>query len=133
MESVISSSRITRPDNAARFPQAVELFRRAAALGNADAAYNLGVCLRRGLGVRPDTQAAERSYRAAAERNHVSAQLALGDVISESATTDAGWLEAAQWYGRAADSGNAPAKARLAEIQESRLCPETNDTAAGQG
>ena len=38
-------------DNEARFPQAVELFRRAAELSNVDAEYNLGVCLRRGLGV----------------------------------------------------------------------------------
>jgi TPR repeat protein len=111
------------PENAARFPRAVELFRRAAAQGNIDAEYNLGVCLRRGFGVGPDAQAAERSYRAAAERNHVSAQLALGDLIAESATTDAEWLEATHWYRLAADSGNAAANARLAELQEGRLCP----------
>ena len=61
---------LENPEEAARFPQAVELFRRAAAHGNIDAEYNLGVCLRRGLGVAPDAKAAERSYRAAAERNH---------------------------------------------------------------
>jgi TPR repeat protein len=111
------------PDNAARFPQAVELFRRAAVQGNVDAEYNQGVCLRRGLGVAADAKAAERSYRVAAERNHVSAQLALGDLIAERATTDTEWLEVIHWYRLAADSGNAAAKTRLEEIQDSRLRP----------
>jgi TPR repeat protein len=107
------------PENAARFPLAVELFRRAAAQGNTDAEYNLGVCLRRGLGVKPDAKAAERSYRAAAERNHVSAQLALGDLIAERAATDAEGFEARLWYRLAADRGHAAAKARLAEVEGS--------------
>ena len=64
--------------------------------------------------------AAERSYRAAAERNHVSAQLALGDLIAERADTEAERLEAIHWYRRAADSGNEAAKMRLSEMQENR-------------
>ncbi len=109
------------PDQAARFPRAVELFERAAAKGNTDAEYNLGVCLRRGLGVRQDAKAAERSYRTAAERNHVSAQLALGDLVAERAATEAEWLEATHWYRLAADSGNAAAQTRLAEVQGGRF------------
>ena len=112
------------PDNAARFPRAVELFRRAAALGNTDAEYNLGVCLRRGLGVQVDANAAEHRYRLAAERNHVSAQLALGDLIAERATSDTQRLEeATYWYRLAADGGHAAAKTRLDEIEETRLGP----------
>ena len=114
-DGVARRSHLENPEEAARFSQAVELFRRAAAHGNTDAEYNLGVCLRRGLGVAPDAKAAERSYRAAAERNHVSAQLALGDLIAESAATDAERLEASHWYRLAADSGNTMAKQRLTE------------------
>ena len=99
--------------------------------GNTDAEYNLGVCLRRGLGVGPDSRAAERSYRTAAERNHVSAQLALGDLIAERAATDAEWLEATHWYGVAAESGNPAATTRLAEIQASRPPSAIKHNAAG--
>jgi TPR repeat protein len=56
---------------------AADLFRRAAAKGNVDAQYNLGVCLRHGLGVRRDDAKAERLYTAAAQRGHVLAQQAL--------------------------------------------------------
>jgi TPR repeat protein len=115
------------PEESARFPEAVDLFRRAATQGNADAEYNLGVCLRRGLGIAVDDKAAEHFYRSAAERNHVSAQLALGDLIAQSATSDVQWLEAARWYRMAADNGNAPAKGRLLQMQARReVVPAAN-------
>jgi TPR repeat protein len=109
---------LENPANAMRFPEAVELFHRAAMLGNSDAEYNLGVCLRRGLGIEQDADAAERIYRAAAEQNNISAQLALGDLIAERATTEDEWLEAANWYRLAADNGHASAPARLVEIKK---------------
>ncbi|HVN64654.1 MAG TPA: tetratricopeptide repeat protein, partial [Candidatus Binataceae bacterium] len=104
-------------DNRARFPRAVELFRRAAERGNADAQYNLGVCLRQGWGVPADIAAAERSYRSAAERNQVSAQLALADLIAARATSDDERLEAMHWYRLAADNGNKVAKLRVGETR----------------
>jgi uncharacterized protein len=75
------------PAQSARFSRAVELFRQGSALGNADAEYNLGVCLRRGFGIAPDREQAERHYRNAALRGHESAQLALGDLIAQNAAT----------------------------------------------
>ncbi len=116
---------LASPENAPRFPQAVALFRRAKGKGNTDAEYNLGVCLRRGLGVIPNNKAAERHYRAAAERNHVSAQLALGDLIAERAATDAEWLEADHWYRLAAASGNNHAQARLTGVEQRRSLSTT--------
>ena len=56
---------------------AAELFRRAAVKGSIDAQYNLGVCLRHGLGVRRDDAKAERLYAAAAQHGHLLAQQAL--------------------------------------------------------
>jgi TPR repeat protein len=56
---------------------AAELFRRAAAKGNIDAQYNLGVCLRHGIGLRRDDGRAERLYSAAAQQGHLLAQQAL--------------------------------------------------------
>jgi TPR repeat protein len=102
------------------YPEAVELFRRASAQGNVDAEYNLGVCWRRGWGVVADDTTAEQHYRAAAERNHVSAQLALADLLAARAANEVEWTEATRWYRMAADSGNDAARARLAELQETR-------------
>jgi hypothetical protein len=112
----------------ARFPEAVELFRQAAAQGNTDAEYNLGVCLRRGWGIAPDRKEAERHYRSAARRNHESAQLALGDLIAEAAANDTEWHDAIHWYQLAAERGNSAAKARLTEIEKHRLRSPVNIT-----
>jgi uncharacterized protein len=101
----------------------VELFRRAAEQGNVDAEYNLGVCLKRGLGVPADSSAAERSYRSAGERSHASAQLALADLIAARATTDEERLDATRWYRLAADNGNELAKMRVGDP----LIPETEE------
>jgi len=106
------------PAATAHFPVAVELFRRAAAQGNLDAEYNLGVCLRRGLGVAADVEGAERSYRSAAQRNYVPAQVALADLIAERATSNAAWAEAAECFRLAAESGNPVAMTRLAQLHE---------------
>jgi hypothetical protein len=111
---------LQNPVSADLYPEAVELFRRAAAQDNVDAQYNLGVCWRRGWGVAADDTTAEQHYRAAAERNHVSAQLALADLIAARAATEADWTEAARWYRMAADGGNDAARARLAELQKTR-------------
>jgi len=54
-------------------------------------------------------------------------------LIAERANTDAEWLEATHWYRLAADSGNAAANTRLAEVQESRLSSVMKHNAAGQG
>jgi TPR repeat protein len=112
---------LEHPEDKTKSPRAFELFRIAALQGNTDAEYNLGVCLRRGFGVAPDREQAERHYRSAASRGHESAQLALGDLIAENAASEAQWRDARHWYRLAADQGNAAAKARLADIEASRL------------
>jgi TPR repeat protein len=111
-------------------PQAVELFRRAAASGNIDAQYNLGVCLRRGLGVASDDIEAEQLYSSAARQGHRSAQLALAALKAQSATTEAGWQEAAHWYRLAADAGHPAAVVSLAQLYESGRGVERDRAAA---
>jgi hypothetical protein len=97
----------------------VDLLRRAADSGNVDAQYNLGVCLRRGLGVERNDAEAERLYSAAAQMRHRSAQLALGGMKAERARSDDEWTEVAHWYRLAADSGHPSAMMALAELYES--------------
>jgi TPR repeat protein len=98
--------------------RAAELFRRAASKGNIDAQYNLGVCLRRGIGVLRDDAKAELLYTAAAEHGHVSAQLALGTLKAQNATKEADWEDVAYWYRQASDAGHPAAMASLADLYE---------------
>jgi TPR repeat protein len=84
------------------------------------------------LGVPADIASAERSYRSAAERNHVSAQLALADLIAARATSDEERLEATRWYRLAADNGNKVAKlrvgeTRVGETEENRATSESGE------
>jgi hypothetical protein len=85
--------------------EALDLLARAAAQGNADAEYNLGVCHRRGLLTPSDLDEAARWYRRAAARGQPSAQLALADLLRETAKGEAELVEAAQWYAAAAETG----------------------------
>jgi hypothetical protein len=87
-------------------------------MGSLDAKYNLGVCYRRGLGVARNDSEAERLYRAAAERGHRSAQLALASMREQSATSEADWVEALHWYRLAADAGHPAALLSLAQLYE---------------
>jgi TPR repeat protein len=100
-------------------PQAADLFRRAAALGDRDAQYNFGVCLRRGLGVARDDLEAEKCYQAAARQGHSSAQLALGSLKAQNARAAADWIEVAAWYRLAAEAGHPTAMMALASLHES--------------
>jgi len=83
------------------------------------AQYNLGVCLRLGLGVMPDDAEAERLYSAAAKQGHSSAQLALGSLQAQAATTDAEWIQVAGWYRLASEAGHPTAMISLAQLHES--------------
>jgi TPR repeat protein len=116
---VLLGGLLLQADDESDHAQAVELFRRAAAQGNLDGQYNLGVCLRRGLGVARDDREAERHYTAAAERGHRSAQLALGALKAQAASTDPEWAEAVRWYRLAADGGHPAAMMGLARFHES--------------
>jgi TPR repeat protein len=109
---------LQQPNADADAHTAVELLRRAAATGHADAQYNLGVCLRRGLGTARNDAEAEANYRAAATHGHPSAQLALGSVLAQRASNDAQWSEVANWYRQSADRGHGGALASLAQLHE---------------
>jgi TPR repeat protein len=112
-----------------RVTEAVELFGRAAAAGNVDGDYNLGVCYRRGLGLAVDTDRAQQLYRAAAIRGHRSAQLALADLLTE-AGDDASLKEAVRWYEQASNAGMPGAMYGLATLYEAgKGVPESKERA----
>jgi TPR repeat protein len=62
--------------------KAMEWWRLAAAQGDLDAQYNLGVCYERGEGVEVDYEEAVKWYRIAAKAGHEDAYRAL-DALSE--------------------------------------------------
>jgi TPR repeat protein len=97
--------------------EAVTLFAQAANAGHADAAYNLGVCFRRGIGVDVDRDKAHELYRAAAEKGHPSAQFALGSLLVELADEES-LRQAARWYELAAAAGIPEAAFELASLYE---------------
>ena len=70
------------------------------------------------LGVTPDDGHAERFYLQAAEQGHVSAQLALGSLKAQNASTDSDWREVAKWYRAASELGSPAACYALAQLHE---------------
>ena len=92
-----------------KYVEAIELYRRAAELGDAEAQYKLGKMLYSGKGVEKSTEEAMRLFRLSAEQGYESAEFRLG------AAYQLGWdIEkdeglAFYWYKRSAEHGNVKA------------------------
>jgi TPR repeat protein len=82
--------------------------------GNADAQYNLAVCLSTGTGVAPDEGAAFKWYTLAAESGQLFALLNLGACYANGTGVAVDKGKAVKWYTRAADAGNEDALFNLA-------------------
>ena len=93
--------------------QAESLFRRASDLGDAEGSFELGRLLL--LSDEHELENALRHIRAAADEDHVEAQMYLAGIFEQghgNAIPDI--RESAKWYHRAAISGNKDAKLKLA-------------------
>lgn len=91
------------------FPGAFRCYSRAAGMGHAEAAYNLGYLYLNGEGVERDVVAGLGWMRRAAETGRPEMQYELGVLLSEGVVTAPDPEQAAHWYRRAADQGFAPA------------------------
>mmetsp|Transcript_16072 Transcript_16072/g.28125 ORF Transcript_16072/g.28125 Transcript_16072/m.28125 type:complete len:304 (-) Transcript_16072:143-1054(-) len=90
-------------------------------VGEADALFCAGHCLERGLqGVQVNLQSASEMYRLAGEQGHVVAQWRLGELLERGlgGLVEADEKEAARWYTKAAEAGNAQAQSALALLLE---------------
>ena len=86
------------------YSKAVELFRKAAEQGHADAQYNLGFYCHMGVGVdESDPEEALKWLRKAAEQGHASAQYTLGWFYDEGNRIEQDHSEAVKWYRNAAE------------------------------
>lgn len=88
----------------------------AAALGNADAMFEMYVQLQGGLGVEKDESAAFAANRRAAEAGHARALYNMGAFYATGRHVGRDLAQAANWYDRAADAGSVRALATLAAM-----------------
>ena len=81
-----------------------------AAMGNAEAQFNLGVCYDKGEGVEKDAVEAVKWYRKSAEQNLALAQLTLGACFYSGDGVVKDQVEAAKWARKAAEQNDAMAQ-----------------------
>lgn len=101
------------------FARAVAIWREAAARGNPEAAYRLGVAYRSGLGVAKDNDEAAKWFKIGVEGGDHGAQFALGSFYQHGIVVPQDRDEAIRLFGMAARSGNRDAKRRLERMQKS--------------
>lgn len=93
--------------------QAMDWFRRAGDLGNAEAAYIYGAALLQGLNVPKDRNRARNYLEKAAALTHGSALHLLGEMALENEGKPADFLRALDYFKRADAAGNADASYAL--------------------
>jgi len=95
------------------YSKAVELFRKAAEQGNADAQFNLGQMYDQGKGVKQDYAKAVELFRKAAKQGNADAQYNLGQMYDKGKGVKQDYAKAVAWYGKAAEQGDAYAQYNL--------------------
>ncbi len=118
-ELLAQAKRLMRGRGEARnYEHAVELFDRAAQLGDADAHYWLGKCYLKGLGCTRDPHGATTCLERAASMGHAAACLKLGDCFARGTGAPSSRELAAYWYRRAAARGENRAVDKLLELAQ---------------
>ncbi len=90
--------------------EAIKLWSKAAASGNAEAQRELGRCYNDGKGVAQDKEEACKWYRKAAEQGNVEAQRLVDGCYYYGQGTPRDYKEAFRWYLKAAEQGDAEAQ-----------------------
>lgn len=99
--------------------RAAVLFRAAAARGNGEAQYYLGLLYGKGVGVAADPVAAFTWLQAAAETGHVAAQFELSRAFARGQGTEMNTQKASRWIQEAAAAGHGEAQFYLAYALDS--------------
>lgn len=98
------------------FRKAADLFRRAADLGDMDAAYGLAVLYREGTGVPRDRAESVKWLRRAAEERHIAAMVEFGVALFNGDGVEKDEAGAARYFGKAAQANSPVAQNRLARL-----------------
>jgi uncharacterized protein len=85
-------------------------YKRAAAKGQAEAKYNLGVMYEQGRGIPIDYATSAKWYLSAAKDGHMLAQLNVANMYAKGAGTRQDDVAAAKWYEYAASQGEPTAQ-----------------------
>ena len=97
--------------------RAVKLYRQAAEQGSSVGQCNLGYCMLKGIGIRPDPAQAVYWFRTAAEGGSGRAMCLLGDCYREGQGVEADAAQARTCYQKAIDLGF-DAKEELEELDK---------------
>lgn len=100
------------------YVEAKKDWEQALAAGDWDAARNLGLLYRKGLGVEPDAARAADYYRQAADHGILNAQLNLAELYIVGQGVPKDLTKAKELLKAASDQGSLPARFRLDEVQE---------------
>ena len=98
--------------------EAVRWFRKAAAQGDAEGQFHLGLMYCEGMGVARDVRQAIRWYLKAADQGNTQAQYRIGELYVTGTGVRRDEREAARWYRRAADGGNPEAMRAMGDFCE---------------
>jgi hypothetical protein len=98
------------------FAKAADLFKRAAELGDGDAAYSYGVLLRSGRGVPLDTAEGASWIKRAADAGIVAGEVEYAIMLFNGEGVDRDESAAAKLFGKAAAQNNPIAQNRLAHL-----------------
>ena len=100
-------------------PAAVRCFRISAELGNVDASYSYGWCLRHGVGIRENAAEALKWLKNAADKGNINAAYSYGLCCEEGAGTGIkNKREARSYYRKAAAGGHADAARRYMSVTD---------------
>jgi len=97
--------------------RAERMYRLAAASGEVDALYNLGVIHDKARGGQRNVQEAVRWFRCAADQRDAQAQLNLGILFYKGDGVPVDHVQARAWLELAADNGNPRAKDLLRALE----------------
>ncbi len=98
------------------YETALHEFGLAAASGDRNAQYNVGLMHLKGQGVIADDQEAARWFRKAAVLGQVEAQAFLGALYADGQGVVQDYEQAAYWLAKAAEAGNAAAQCFLGQL-----------------
>lgn len=95
------------------YGEALQWYRKAADLGNADAQDRIGYLYEHGLGVSQDFTEAMTWYRKAAEQGQATAQNNIGTLYEKGLGVSKDYTQAVIWFRKSADQGNAFAQTSI--------------------
>ena len=112
------------------YPSALRIYRQAAAQGDAEAQYNLGVMYDMGEGMPEDDRGAVGWYGKAAAQGYAFAQFNLGMMYDRGDGVPMNYLQSVIWLRKAADQGLGVAQRQLGHMYGSGQGVPSDDVQA---